>query len=686
MQIRTKQKTYKRKPRLRKNLPVKQSAYAVKIEIDLTSGNCYFTPQQHPIGELLNREIGEVAFTKTQSLPRRWVVSLNGTRIARLISLLNGYKEHLKPSQLDSLIQAFNDYRNYKAFAVIGIMIGFAPALKVKLYNVSPDVQVNQLNSRCQVKWKSIAELYQVPFEFADDYLTSLESLEVKIEWEVLDSGESARTEYLKYKSQPKVQAIIKNRQFQQEVSFKRTGFLNEVARKWRLFDFGALCVAKTGQTLNTAQQRAVESILRGIDAKLHGFILALDMGLGKTRIAALLATAAGAKTLIIAPGVVHRQWQTEMALIGYENYELSTWHHSSLAKFEDKDIEFIIADESHYPNGDYKKTSQATNFLALSKQAMFTLCLTGTPARNSHPGNLITMLKAIGAIVSSEQEKDFYLRFVKDLDTMPDKARYERLLSLASWVGSAMLVINAETILQMPEITYSVQRATPTLECQTRILSVYREINLNRKSYYAAILQTLNSLRKSFALAKIELAVAAINARLQLGEQVVVFSTFIDILRAIASHLPEMAVFTSTTTRSVASRNETIDNFQAGRVKVLGTTYGFGGTGLNLQQATTVIFVDLPWTPNECRQAIARIWRQRQTKSCNIIYLSCSLQEMPTNVINIDEFLEMMIIQKAVNDEAISHDKGEKAVKAYYNQMIGQLSNRGQSYAQATR
>lgn len=48
------------------------------------------------------------------------------------------------------------------------------------------------------------------------------------------------------------------------------------------------------------------------------------------------------------------------------------------------------------------------------------------------------------------------------------------------------------------------------------------------------------------------------------------------------------------------------------------------GSLGLNLQEASTVINLDLPWNPAKLEQRIARAWRKYQTRSVSIINLVC--------------------------------------------------------------
>jgi SNF2 family DNA or RNA helicase len=46
------------------------------------------------------------------------------------------------------------------------------------------------------------------------------------------------------------------------------------------------------------------------------------------------------------------------------------------------------------------------------------------------------------------------------------------------------------------------------------------------------------------------------------------------------------------------------------------------GSVGLNLQAASAVVNVDLPWNPAKLEQRIARAWRKHQTRSVTVINL----------------------------------------------------------------
>ena len=46
------------------------------------------------------------------------------------------------------------------------------------------------------------------------------------------------------------------------------------------------------------------------------------------------------------------------------------------------------------------------------------------------------------------------------------------------------------------------------------------------------------------------------------------------------------------------------------------------GGVGLNLQNASVVMNLDLPWNPAKLEQRIARAWRKKQSREVLVINL----------------------------------------------------------------
>ena len=73
---------------------------------------------------------------------------------------------------------------------------------------------------------------------------------------------------------------------------------------------------------------------------------------------------------------------------------------------------------------------------------------------------------------------------------------------------------------------------------------------------------------------------------------------------------------------RSSAGRAEII-RFKGSACRLFLSTDS-GSVGLNLQAASAVVNVDLPWNPAKLEQRIARAWRKNQTRSVTVVNLVC--------------------------------------------------------------
>ena len=77
------------------------------------------------------------------------------------------------------------------------------------------------------------------------------------------------------------------------------------------------------------------------------------------------------------------------------------------------------------------------------------------------------------------------------------------------------------------------------------------------------------------------------------------------------------------------------------------------GSTGLNLQAASVVINLDLPWNPAKLEQRIGRAWRKHQTRAVRVINLVCE------NSIE-HRMLRMLDRKQALADSVLDHGEME--------------------------
>ena len=106
--------------------------------------------------------------------------------------------------------------------------------------------------------------------------------------------------------------------------------------------------------------------------------------------------------------------------------------------------------------------------------------------------------------------------------------------------------------------------------------------------------------------------------------EKVVIFSGWERMTRLLAGELDVLGIPYSNLNGSVPSvkRKDLIDRFTDNpEVRVFLSTDA-GATGLNLQAASYVINLDLPWNPAVLEQRIGRIYRMRQKRNIQVINL----------------------------------------------------------------
>lgn len=107
-------------------------------------------------------------------------------------------------------------------------------------------------------------------------------------------------------------------------------------------------------------------------------------------------------------------------------------------------------------------------------------------------------------------------------------------------------------------------------------------------------------------------------------GHKVLVFSEWQRMLELVRELAEEMELGYAWHTGSVPQtrRREEIERFKRDPECRLFLSTDSGSVGLNLQAASVVINLDLPWNPARLEQRIARAWRKHQTRPVQVIHL----------------------------------------------------------------
>ncbi len=151
--------------------------------------------------------------------------------------------------------------------------------------------------------------------------------------------------------------------------------------------------------------------------------------------------------------------------------------------------------------------------------------------------------------------------------------------------------------------------------------------------------------------------------------EKVVIFSQWERMTRLIASELDKMNVGYEYLHGGVpsAKRKDLTDNFTNNPDSRVFISTDAGSTGLNLQVASIIINLDLPWNPAVLEQRIARIYRIGQKRNINIINLVASqtIEERMLSTLNFKSSLFEGILDNGEDSVMLDDSKLDKIMES---------------------
>jgi superfamily II DNA or RNA helicase len=432
-----------------------------------------------------------------------------------------------------------------------------------------------------------------------------------------------------------------------------------------------------------------------------QGGVLADDMGLGKTlqTIAHLALEHTGnalvPPSLIVCPTSLVYNWQRELARFA-PRLRVRVYHgkarHEERAWLDAADVivtsypillrdaevlaplryHVLVLDEAQAIKNSGSSAHQAVKALSAAQR----LCLSGTPIENrlSELWSLFDFL-APGALGSEAQ---FRARFPRQIsDSLLDKAR---LSALSERVSPFILRRMKESVAK--DLPAKIMSLVP-VELSGKQRELYESIRaaahrdvrqaIRHKGVAGATLDVLDALLKLRQLccdprllalpaarfvresAKLTRLLALLDAHLECGRRVLVFSQFTGMLALIAEALSTRGVAHLSLTGATQNRGARVDAFERGQADVFLISLKAGGTGLNLVSADTVIHYDPWWNPAAQDQATDRAYRIGQTKPVLV-------QELLA-VGSVEERMRVLCEQKRALAQAILHGQTEAAI-----------------------
>ncbi|HWL85228.1 MAG TPA: DEAD/DEAH box helicase [Polyangiaceae bacterium] len=394
--------------------------------------------------------------------------------------------------------------------------------------------------------------------------------------------------------------------------------------------------------------------------------MLADDMGLGKTAQAlaaceVLRQRGEASRVLIVTVASLKHQWEREIerftgqraVVIGggpderrerlasdapYKilNYEL-TWR--ELSRLQALDADVVIYDEAQRAKNFRTKTAATLRAIP----SRFAFILTGTPVEN-RLDDLYSLVQLLDPDLLGPLWK-FNLDF-HEQDSKGRVVGYKNLAALRRRIAPAVVRRRKEDVLtQLPALTQQTRYTTMLPEQSeleeeyradaTRLLAIAERRPLKPEEQRRLVaclvkarqacsaLELCDPLRKgSPKLDEFEALVAEIAT--QGTSKVLVFSEWTEMLALAGQRLEAQGIGHVTLHGGIPTdrRPALLDRFRESTdVRVLLSTDA-GGVGLNLQVATYVIHLDLPWSPARLDQRTARAHRMGQTRGVSVICL----------------------------------------------------------------
>ena len=430
-----------------------------------------------------------------------------------------------------------------------------------------------------------------------------------------------------------------------------------------RLNDFSGLekipAPANLHATLRAYQQEGL-NWLAFLQRYGFGGILADDMGLGKTlQTLALIqhmknTGALNKPALIIAPTSLTGNWLHEAAkftpqlsvtlIHGANRHEAFAQATQSdlvittypllvrdYAQYENRSFSVLVLDEAQAIKNPTTKVAECVRGI----HSQTRLCLSGTPLEN-HLGELWSLIDfALPGLLGGR--KTFTEAYRTPIESHGNADRQQEL---ARKVHPFMLRrTKAEVASELPPKTETIQY----VELGSKQRALYESLRISMEKRirelvarqgmaksHIEFLDALLKLRQSCIdprlvkldkaagiqeSAKLDWLAESLPQLLEEGRSILMFSQFTEVLKLVEEQLQAQNIDYTKLTGQTRKRQDAIDRFQRGEVRVFLISLKAGGAGLNLTAADVVIHLDPWWNPAVENQATDRAHRIGQDK-----------------------------------------------------------------------
>jgi SNF2 family DNA or RNA helicase len=433
------------------------------------------------------------------------------------------------------------------------------------------------------------------------------------------------------------------------------------------------------------------DTIISGLGTQHNLF--ALDMGLGKTITTSSLSKMMNyGRTIIVCPALVKWNWMRDMSGWGYNNMYWSIYDAKPsktkrafierfvVVNFETIEKHFntitadscehIIIDECHYIKN--HKSGRYKNVERLVKKypnARVTL-LSGTPFTN-RINDMFAYLKLCGHPLGRDYKAflDRYTDYSQGSRGMKIRGS-KNIDELKLRISNFMIRKKTEECIDLPPLL--INNYYFSLD-DDDFRKQYDEIlgdivaqeeereqldGQEKRQKTIAMNGNLTKLNRLVTMTKIKDAIKLIDSINEEGRKAIVFSGFTGPLDMLLKHYGRKAVKIDGSVDS-HKRDLIVEQFKNDEeVMVFLGNNKAAGVGINLVNASDVILLNLPWTPDDIEQPFKRAHRIGQNRTVNV-YILLAMQ-------TVDEYIYNLITDKAGDINKLIDDDNTKGVIRY--------------------
>ena len=356
----------------------------------------------------------------------------------------------------------------------------------------------------------------------------------------------------------------------------------------------------------------------------LNGF----EMGLGKTATALATACRLNARTLVVCPAFLRRNWLEEVEKFT-EGLEVDIISYTSLAKTAPSGkYDFIIADEAHYLKNHKAKRTGAFHAMIKNMKPGHMMLMSGTPIKNrvSEFWSLLQLIHYGGKYPKFEPFHRLYFKFCNtfsyersfEVNGFPI-VRFDGIKNvplLKDLINPIYIRRRTKEVLDLPDMMDNFVQSKNSKKFDADLKEAFELFEINPKD--AAYM----SLKSANALAKVSDTIKLAQDMLEQDEKVIIFSCHRASVKKIAEKFKVKYIDGSV---SPDKRHNIISDFNKSGSGVLVATVGAASTGFNITSANKMIFNDYPFVPADLEQAKKRMHRIGQDKKCFYYYIMSS-------------------------------------------------------------